>query len=282
MKCDLSSIEIAERLYEKGKYLGSLELVLKVLKKEPSNVKALELKASLCYVIWKSPEAIRAYQQLLRFYGSSGKIWSQLYALSSISSVYRRLKNFDKAISYCEKSIELCERFLKIDSPQKDDFIDQLIETLWVLGEYQYKSRKYSCAIDTYKKLLKFLSESGCLEAIADAFYKLARAYHKLNDTPEALSKYSETLKIHGVLEPTLYTPWIHYYIASIHFAARDYKKAFFHVEKCVLLTEKIYGKNNDVDIEEDPVYKRAKRLQNSLKINKFLWNRHREEERYK
>jgi tetratricopeptide (TPR) repeat protein len=271
----MSTIETAERLEGKGDYLGSLELVLKVLENEPNNVRALELKASLCYVIWKSPEAIRAYKQLLRFYGSNGKIWSQLYALSSISSIYRRLKNFDKAISYCEKSIELCERFLKIDSPQKDDFIDQLIETLWVLGEYQYKSRKYSCAIDTYKKLLRLLSEFGCLEAIVGALYELACAYYKLNRTTEALSKYSETLKIHGVLGQTLYTSWTHYYVASIHFAARDYEKALFHVEKCVLLMVKIYGKNIFVGIEDDPVYKRAKRLQNSLKKNKFLWKKY-------
>jgi len=262
----MSSIEIAERLYEKGHYISSLELVLRVLEKEPNNVEALELKAILCYVTCRDPEAIRVYKKLLRFYRGTDKVWAQLYVLSSISSSYWRLKNFDKAISYCEKSIELSERFLKIDSSQKDDFIEELIEKLWTLGEYQYKSGKYSCAIDTYKKLLKLLSEFGCLKAIADAFYNLARAFSKLNRTTEALSKYSETLKIRKVLKDSLYTSWTHYYVASIHFAARDFKKALFHVEKCLLLMEKIYLKSADVSIKDDPLYRRARSLHKSLK----------------
>lgn len=262
----MSSIEIAEKLYERGDYLGSLELVLKALKKEPDDARALELKASLCDVTGRNLEAIQAYKKLLRFYGSNDNVWTQLYVLKSISSSYWRLKNLDKAMKYCEKSIELCERFLKIDSPQKDDFVEELIEKLWILGEYQCKSRKYADAIDTYKKLLKLLSEFGCLEAIAGVLYELARTYSKLNRTTEALSKYYETLKIHGVLMPTLYTSWIHFYVASIHFGARDYAKALYHVDKCVFLMEEIYGKSNYVDIHEDPIYERAKRLRKTLK----------------
>ena len=204
----MSSIEIAERLYEKGDYIGSLALVLEVLGKEPSNLRALEIKAYLCEITGKNSEAIRAYKKLLRFYRGTDKVWTQLYLLSSISSCYWRLRGYNKAISYCVKSIELCERFLKIDSSQKDDFIDELIEKLWTLGELQYKSGKYSRAIDTYKKLLRLLSEFGCLEAIAIALHELACAYYKLNRTTEALSAYSETLKIRKVLKDSLYTPW--------------------------------------------------------------------------
>ena len=273
---DVSTIETAERLYEEGDYLGSLELVLEVLEKEPDNLKALELKASLCSIKDRLPEAIRAYKELLRFYGSDNDAWAQLFLLSSISSAYRRLKNLDQAISYCERSIELCERFLKIDNPQKDGFIEALVGVLWILGEYQYESRKYSCAIGTYKKLLGLLSEFGCLETIADALYELASTYYKLNDATEVLSKYSEALKLYDALDDIVYTfhckSRVHYSIGTIHFAAHDYKKALSHLEECVLLIEKIYGEIDDADIEEYFLYKRAKRLQNSLKENKFLW----------
>lgn len=70
----MSLIETAERLYEEGEYLGSLELVLKVLENEPDNVKALELKASLCLIKDKLPESIRTYKKLLRFYGSDDDV----------------------------------------------------------------------------------------------------------------------------------------------------------------------------------------------------------------
>jgi len=50
--------------------------------------------------------------------------------LGAISSSYRSLKNFDQAISYCEKSIELCERFIKVDSPQKEGFLEALVGKL--------------------------------------------------------------------------------------------------------------------------------------------------------
>lgn len=263
----MSSIKIAENLCEKGEYIGSLELVLEVLEKEPDNLRALELKASLCGITGKNSEAIQTYKKLLRFYGSDDKVWTQLYLLNSISTLYWRLSDLDKAISYCEKSIELCERFLDIESPQNEDFIETLIEMVWTLGEYQYKFGKYSCAIDTYKKLLKLFSKFGCLETIADALYELACSYYKLNRTTEALSAYSETLKIRKVLKDSLYTSWTHYYIASIHFSARDFKKALFHVEKCLLLMEKIYLEIAYVSIKDDPLYRRARRLHKSLKV---------------
>jgi len=272
----MSSIEVAEEMYETGEYLGSLGLVLKILEEEPDNLRALEMKASLCCIKNRLPEAIRAYKRLLRFYESDEKVWAQLFILGSISFNYRLLKDLDKAINYCERSVKLCERFLKIDGPHREYFADELSQLFWVLGDCQYKSSKYPGAVDTYVRFLRLLSEFGCLEAIADVLYELACAYYKLNRTTEALSKYSETLKIHGVLGQTLYTSWTHYYVASIHFAAHDYEKALFHVEKCVLLMVKIYGKNIFVGIEDDPVYKRAKRLQNSLKKNKFLWKKYR------
>ncbi|TKJ24977.1 MAG: hypothetical protein CEE42_09160 [Promethearchaeota archaeon Loki_b31] len=279
----MSLIEDAVRLDEKGDYLGSLELVLKILEKEPDNVKALELKASLCCVKNRLPEAIQAYERLLKFYESDEKVWAQLFILGSISFNYRLLKDLDKAISYCERSVKLCERFLKIDGPHREDFADELSQLFWVLGDCQYKSRKYSGAVDTYIRFLRLLSEFGCLETIADILYELACAYHKLNRTTEALSKYSQALRIYDALEESVHLfscrSKVHYSLCTIRFGARDYDKALFHVEKCVFYIEKVYDKINDPGdvgvVEDDSVYKKAKRLQSSLEKNKFLWNKH-------
>lgn len=274
----MSLLESAEKLERKGNYFGSLELVLKVLESEPDNLKALELKASLCEITGRNHEAIRAYKKLLRFYGNNDKVWSQLYALKSISSSYWYLKNFEKTISYCEKSIELCERFSKIDGPQKADFIEELIGILWLLGGYQCESKKHSRAIDTYKKLLRLQSRFGCLKTIAEALQELASTYYELNRSTEALSKYSEVLKIYEVLEESLGTLYdrsrVHYYLGCIRFAARDFKKALFHLEKCVLVIEEILRKFKGECDEKDFVYKRAKRLLNSLRENKLLWKK--------
>ncbi len=278
----MSLIETAEELEKKGEYLGSLELVLKVLEDEPDNVKALELKASLCCIKDKLPESIRAYKKLLRFYEDEGdeKVWPQLYILDSIRSNYRLLKNLDKAISYCEKSVELCERFLKIEGPHREYFAEELSQRFWDLGGYQYKSRKYSGAVNTYKKFLKLLSEFGCLETIADALYELACAYHKLNRTTEALSKYSQALRIYDGLGGSAHLfscrSKVHYSLCTIRFGVRDYEEALFHAEKCLLFLEIAYEKINDPGdlgvVEDDSVYKKAKRLQSSLEKNKFLW----------
>jgi tetratricopeptide (TPR) repeat protein len=183
----MNLMENAKRLYEEGNYLGSLEIVLKVLENEPDNLKALEIKANLFLIEDKLPEAIRSYKELLRSFDSDYDydVWAQLFVLNAISSSYCSLKNFDQAISYCEKSIELCERFLKVDNPQKEGFLEALVGKLWILGEYQRKIREYSRAVDTYKKLLKILSEFGCLETIADALFELASAYYELNRTTE-------------------------------------------------------------------------------------------------
>lgn len=64
----MSLIESAEMIEKKEDYLGSLESVLKFLENEPNDVRALELKASLCLIKDRVPEAIRTYNKLLRFY----------------------------------------------------------------------------------------------------------------------------------------------------------------------------------------------------------------------
>lgn len=283
MKSEMSSIETAEKLYEEGEYLGSLELVLKILKTEPDNLKALEMKASLCCIKNRLPEAIRAYKRLLKFYESDEKVWAQLFILDSISFNYRLLKDLDKAIIYCEESVKLCERFLKIDGPHEEYFLEKLAELFWVLGDCQYRSGKYSGAVDTYKKFLTLLSEFGPLEVIADVLYELACVYHKLNRLTEALSKYSQALRIYDALGESAHLfscrSKIHYSICTIRFGARDYEEALFHAEKCVLFLEIFYEKINEPgdlgDVRDNSIYKKAKRLQNSLKKNEFLWNRH-------
>lgn len=254
--------------------------MLRFLENEPDDVRALELKASLCLIKDRLPEAIRTYNQLLRFYENDAEVWKQLFVLRTLCSAYWRLKSSDKAISCCEKSIAICERFLKIDGTHKDSFIEEFFGMLWMLGEYQYKSRKYSRAVGTYKKMLRLNVEFGCLESIADSLYELACAYHKLNDTTEALSKYSEALRIYDALEDKVSTfdcrSKVHYSIGTIRFGARDYKKALFHVEKYALYIGKIYEEINDSgDIEDDSMYKKARRIQNSLKKNKFLWKKY-------
>lgn len=278
----MTSLENAVNLYKKGDYSSSLGLALKVLESEPDNLKALELKAGLLYVLNRSSETVRAYEKLIRLYASDDKVWKHLYALKSLSSVYWRSKSSDKAISCCEKSIAICERFLKIESLQKDSFdsfVEELFGRLWALGEYQFRSGKYSSAVDAYKKLLKLQSEFGCLETIAEALHELARAYHKANDTPEALSKYSSTLKLYNAFEDSTSIFYlrsrVHYSIGTILLGARNYKKALFHSEKCALYLEKVYDRINDSgDVEDDSTYKKARRMQKALEKNKALWKK--------
>ena len=267
----MSLLESAEKLEKKGDYLGSLELVFKFLENEPDDVRALELKASLCLIKDREPEAIRTYESLLRYYGSDDYVWKQLFILRTICSAYWRLKSSDKAIICCEKSIAICERFLKIDDHCKDSFVEELFGMLWLLGEYQYRSRKYSGAVDTYKKMLGLNLKFGCLETIADTLYELACSYRRLNDTTEALSKYSEALKIYDALEDKVSIfdcrSKVHYSIGTIRFGAHEYEKALFHVEKCALYLEKVYEQINDSgDVEDDSTYKKARRIQNVLK----------------
>lgn len=275
----MSLIEIAQELYEEGEYLDSLGFVSEILEDEPENLKALELKADLYYVMDDMYEAIRINEKLLRFYEDNEKIWEQLYALNAISLSHWDLGSYDQAISYCERSIELCERFLKSGGPDKEAFAQELIDKLWLLGIYQWQSERHSRAIGTYKKLLELLPEFGCLESIADALYELACTYYDLNRNTEALSTYSKALKTFEGLEKTIVTSFrrsrTHYCLGSIRFATRDFKKAFFHLEKCALLLEKSYRDiKGQGDVEDFFFYKRAKRLLNSLEKNKSLWKK--------
>jgi hypothetical protein len=62
----MSLLETAERLEKKGDYLSSLELVLKFLENEPNNLKALELKASLCMIKNREYGLTRSYLSFTR------------------------------------------------------------------------------------------------------------------------------------------------------------------------------------------------------------------------
>jgi len=275
----MNLLESAEKLEKKGDYLGSLGLVLKVLKNEPDNLRALELKASLCLIKGREPESIRIYEKLLGFYEGDDKIWKQLFALSTLSSAYSRLKSLDKAISCCEKSIAICERFLKIEGPHKDSFVEELFGRLWMLGEYQFKSGNYSSDVDAYTKMLELNLEFGCLESIAETLHELARAYHKANDTTEALSKYSLALRLYNAFEDSASVfdlrAKVHYSIGTILLGARDYEETLFHAEKCALYLEKAYARINDLGyVGDDSTYKKARRMQKALKKNKSLWKK--------
>ena len=125
---------------------------------------------------------------------------------------------------------------------------------------------------------MKLLSEFGCLETIADALYELACAYHKLNRTTEALSKYSQALRIYDGLGESAhlfrYRSIIHYSICTIRFGSRDYEEALFHAERCLLFLEIAYEKIGDPGdmgiVEDNSIYKKAKRLQSTLEKNSF------------
>jgi len=155
----ISKFAIAKNLYENGEYQESLKNVIELLEQEPHNKKALKLKADVCTVVGKLPETIQANKLLLSLYGGEDEFWEKCYALERIGGAYWRLRNPDLAIAYYQRALEEYELYYELYyGVGEDKFSEPIMLTLLTIGEYQTKSGKFSKAITTYEKLLRFVT----------------------------------------------------------------------------------------------------------------------------
>ena len=266
----ISKFTIAKNLYETGEYQESLENVIEFLEQEPYNKKALKLKADVCTVVGKLPETIQANELLLSLYGGTDEFWEKCYSLERIGSAYWRLKNPDLAIAYYQRALEEYELYYELYyGLGEDKFSEPIILTLLTIGEYQTKSGKLSNAIITHEKLLQFYSKHGPLEGIANSFYEIGLLLYQQNNLDKALTKFLRAVNIHESLRELLSCGHGHYYLGCIFFLRREFKRALVHFNSSIAYLERFYGRIYDeASTDDDPFYRRAVRLRDSLRKN--------------
>lgn len=260
----VNNLAIAEGFYENGEYLKSFEAVYEFLEAEPTNVKALKLKAVLCTITGRLTEAIETYGLLLMLHENYEDLWGKCFAFERIGSMYWQLKNPDLAIKYYQRALEEYESSYDL---AQDEFSEPILLALLTIGEYQTKSGNISDAITTYERLLEFYSKHGPLEGIANAFYELGLIYYQQNDLDKALPKFLRAASIFETLKESDSYGHCYYYIGCIFFVKKEFKKSLFHFNSSIAYLEGFYDRIYDeANINDDPFYCRAVRLRNCLR----------------
>lgn len=253
----ISKLALVEDLYENGEYLKALKAAEEILVKEPHNILALRLKASVCTVIGNKSQAIGAYKLVLSLTKSENDLWDKSYLLKSIASLYWDLKKPVLAVNYLEKVQKIYEMFYHQDE-------EPVILTLLTIGEYQAKSGIFPDAIATYQRLLELYSKHGPLEGIAETFYELGLIYYNQNDLDRSYHKFSNAVKLHT---SNLIRGYCYYYLGCILFVRKKFKKSLTLFKSSIVLLDKVYAIISDVSkAEEDPFYCRAVKFKNSLR----------------
>jgi len=260
----ISKLNNAKDYYDHGKYLKSFVAVLEFLGREPRNKKALRLKADLCVVIGKLPEAIEACQIYISLCEGDDQFWEKCYSLRMIGSAYWQLKNPDLSMAYYQKLLEEYERFYDLGM---DEYSEPVILTLLTIGGHQTILGKDSEAIATYEKLLRLYSKHGPLEGIANSFYEIGRIYYQQNDLAKALPKFLRAVSIYETLKESVSYGHGHYYLGCIFFVRKEFTKSLTHFNSSITYLEGFYaGIYDEANAEDDPFYRRAVRLRECLR----------------
>ena len=131
----------------------------------------------------------------------------------------------------------------------------------------------FSDAIATYQKLLELYSKHGPLEGIAETFYELGIIYYQQNDLTRALTKFLKVLNIYRPTSDLVFCGHCNYYIGCILFMEKDFKEALVRINSSIVFLEGIYAiyyDEGEGKAEDEPFYRRAVRLRDSLQKNGF------------
>ena len=256
------SFTVARYLDFIGQYEKSLEAVEEFLEQKPLHKRALKLKGSVSTILDRLPESIKAYKQVLSLCKPVRDFWERTSLLNSIGSAYWRLKEPELAIRYMESVVRLYEMYYRWG---KEVFDEPILFTLWTLAEYQTKSGRLSDAIATYEKSLEFLSKTGPLYCFADPLHELGLLHYRRQELDKALFRFVNAAKIHESFGMLLYSGYDHYFIAWILLEKKRFTQSLVHIRKSVAFLKKAYSSTCSVDSDDDPYYRRAYRLRNSL-----------------
>ena len=99
------------------------------------------------------------------------------YVLNQLGLIYRTKKDFDKAIGYQKKAIEIAEKFESVD--------DVAISLVGLAKTYQKKGDA-KLAIETYKRAEKAADETKATYSLRDIYEGQAETYARLRDYSNA------------------------------------------------------------------------------------------------
>ncbi|MEJ2596127.1 MAG: sensor histidine kinase [bacterium] len=133
------------------------------------------------------------FLQVIDHYEQAGYNMELAMTYSNISLVYRYLEDFDNAIYYAGKSVDLADKM---------GYIHQKIRALNNLGTCYSANKEFQKAERNYKKSLKLALEANLNEDISNAYGNLAELNYKTNAFKDAYNY----LMLHDSVKMIIYS----------------------------------------------------------------------------
>jgi tetratricopeptide (TPR) repeat protein len=121
--------------------------------------------------------SIRVWEHASAYFEIAGDKQSQSSCYINLGNDYSRLENFEKAIEYYEKAIDIA-----LENGFKDVELNCHIYT----GLVYFALAKYNIAIEYYEKAIDIALENGFKDAVLKGYNSIAACYTKLNNLQKA------------------------------------------------------------------------------------------------
>ena len=265
-------LDIATNYCTYGKYSDAINYVDKVLKLEPYNSEAKELKNTLLRITNPNIQSyLTSTNQFLnqaQNYKKAGNKAAQMQTLSSMPNDYwanyflaelnREDNNFDNAIFYYRKAIEL-----------KPNYSQSYLG----LGKTYIEHKEFQNAVDMLTKYLSYNKNSDIAYALrADAYLNMNYIIEAEEDIKQALKieenisyllieakilyykgNYDEARQKLNLLSRNVQTSEVFKYLGLCDYAQNDYRNALLNLDKAIILS--------DDDKELNPTYNNVKMM---------------------
>jgi len=126
--------------------------------------------------------SIRVWEHASAYFEIAGDKKSQSLCYMDLGNDYSRLENFENAIEYYDKAIDIA-----LEKGFKDVELNCYIST----GLTYYALAKYNKAIEYYDKAIDIALENGSKDVVLKGYNSIAACYTKLNN-PQKAKEYRE------------------------------------------------------------------------------------------
>lgn len=249
-------------------------------------------------------KTLKELLKIIDFFELTEPDQNYLNALKYTSELYEKLGDFEKALKFCEKAINLASK-LNLMQPLADAFslYSDLYSRLndWQTAlSYQQKALKirkklnnkkaaassmnliarihslsgnYNNAIEKYKKTLNYRTEINDIEGLMWTHIGLASTYQKLFNTAKTEYHYSKSLKINEHFKDKRSTLYCYLGIGRMKLDADNQKDAEIYLLKALNLAKQINNKLLVFDIYEalSETYEKLELFEKSLKYYKLF-----------
>ncbi len=127
---------------------------------------------------------------------------------SNLGTLYSRREDFDKAVEFCQRSIELA---------QKLGNLSRVAQSYGNLGVVYARRKDFKRAIDFYQKSLQFAEDIGDLRLVTWLYVNLAEACCGDGNFSDAYDYCSRTQEVLKVVESPDIQAQAHYVLGLIH-----------------------------------------------------------------